>query len=621
MAYRLKKSRKVLFHTYHRFCRKRSSLTALAAGRIQEKILALESEVKAKNREKAAVLAQELEVLCQTHLKKTPFQKIRDFIFGLGGALIIAILVRQMWFELYEIPSGSMRPTFKEQDRLSVSKTDFGVNLPLTTEHLYFNPALVQRNSVVIFTVENMDFRDGDTVYFYIFPGKKQLIKRLIGKPGDTLYFYGGLIYGIDASGNDISHELQLPSLSHIDHIPFSHFRGKVSTTPSSMPGIYSPVVLYQMNEPIARLWAKGPTQAEGDLYPKILSQDPTMHYDNLWGIENFAMARLLTKEQVLLFTDQDPSELEKGVLYLELRHHPSLLNAKMGYDEWNRLRPMLGISTSIIPLNESHLKTLLGNLYTGRFVVKNGLARRYGVDDSRYNNTSFLPYFPGVPNGTYEFYAGKAYAVKWQGITFELPPTHPLYASDPERIQLLFNTGIEFDTRFSPQTKDQNLSPARYAYFRDGDLYVMGAPLFRKDDPTLQRFIEQEAKRKTFSSGQKLRGYEPFIDKGPPLLPDGRLNVDIIQRYGLKVPPKSYLALGDNHASSGDSREFGFVPEGNLRGGPSLIFWPPGSRFGRPNQPPYPLWNPGRVVIWIVAGVSIAGWYMWHRRRNQIKF
>ena len=92
---------------------------------------------------------------------------------------------------------------------------------------------LIQRNSIVVFSGEDMDIRDVDTHYFYIFPGKKQYVKRLIGKPGDTLYFYGGLIYGMDKEGKDISHELQLSRLNQIEHIPFIQFEGKITTSKS----------------------------------------------------------------------------------------------------------------------------------------------------------------------------------------------------------------------------------------------------------------------------------------------------------------------------------------------------------------------------------------------------
>lgn len=611
----LKKAKKTLLATYHRFCRKKKQLSPETKEQIKKDLISLQTAVMQKDPIKAVELTHIVHTSARTHLQKNFFESTRDLILGIAGALFIAILIRQMWFELYEIPTGSMRPTFKEQDRLSVSKTDFGINFPLRLGHFYFNPDLIKRNNIVIFTVENMDVRDGNTVYFYLFPGKKLLIKRLIGKPGDTLYFYGGKIYGIDEAGQDISPELQLTELDKIDHIPFISFEGtRVSTTPSIIPGIYSPVVLYQMNEPIVRLYATSPTQARGELLPKIQLRDPKLHYGDMWGIKNFAMARLLTKEQVRILTDQDPSTMEEGVLYLELKHHPSLTGAKIGTDEYNRVRPLLGLSTSIIPLQESQLKAVMDNLYTARFVVSNGFAYRYGINPERYGTQAFFPYLPTFPNGTYEYYYGKATQVKWQGLTTQLPSSSPLYRYDPSQIQLLFNVGMEFDNRYSPQSKDQYLVPSRYAYFRDGDLYLMGAPILKKDDPTLVNFIERETKRKASRAS-----YHPFLDKGPPLDADGKLNIEFIQRYGLKVPPKSYLCLGDNHAGSGDSRDFGFVPEENLRGGPVFIFWPFGSRFGAPNQPAYPFLNPGRIIIWSLALVGFGSWYLVHRRRNRL--
>jgi signal peptidase I len=609
--YYLKKAKKIFFSAYHRYAKKKHELSPEAQETLHQELLALQTAIVEKNGTKALDLSHTVEKHVRAQLKKSLFEKIRDFVFGIGGALCIAILIRTMWFELYEIPTGSMRPTFKEQDRLSVSKTDFGINIPLKLGHLYFNPHLLKRNNIVIFTVENMDFKDPDTVYFYLFPGKKLLVKRLIGKPGDTLYFYGGKIYGIDSNGNDISPELQIPELAKIDHIPFISFEGtRVSTTPSTIPGIYSPVILYQMNEPLARLYALSPLLARGELLPKILLQNPNIRYRDLWGMKNFAMARLLTKEQVRVLTDQDPSLYEDAPLYLELKHHPSLSNAKIGTDEYNRLRPEVGLSTSLIPLQETQLKTLMDNLYTARFVVHQGFAHRYGINPERYGTKAFFPHLPGIANGTYEFYYGKAYEVLWQGICKELPPTHLFYRYDVARLQLLFNLGMEFDNRYSPQAKDQYLTPARYAYFRDGDLFVMGAPLLKKEDPKLSEFILREERRRKISSN-----YFPFLDQGPPP------NTSFIQQFGLKVPPKSYLVLGDNHAGSGDSRDFGFVPEENLRGGPQFIFWPPGSRFGRPNQPGYDLFNPGRIIIWAVAAIGFGTWYYFHRKRHTFPF
>jgi signal peptidase I len=42
------------------------------------------------------------------------------------------------------------------------------------------------------------------------------------------------------------------------------------------------------------------------------------------------------------------------------------------------------------------------------------------------------------------------------------------------------------------------------------------------------------------------------------------------------KIPPDHYFFMGDNRASSCDSREWGTVPRGNLIGKVFAIYWPP---------------------------------------------
>ena len=618
--YSLKKSKHILRHTYHLLRKKQKSLASEPRALIQEALLALQKEIMRGNREKASQLAQQVENLSAVHLRKSAFDHIRELIFALVFALAIAVLVRQMWFEFYEIPSGSMRPTFKEEDRLVVSKTDFGINIPLTPAEFYFDPDLVQRSGIVIFTGENMDIRDVDTMYFYLFPGKKQYIKRMIGKPGDILYFYGGLIYGVDANGQDISAQLQLDQLAKIDHIPFINFDRKLVIPPNPTGGIYSPVYIYQMNEPVVKLSVNANQQVQGQMaVPAQIhaaGAPPVADYADLWGFKNYGMVRLLTRDQMRNFTDVNPAAMEDGMLYLEIRHHPSLSSVKLIRDEMGRLRPSIGLSTSFIPLQEDQVRAIFQNMYTARFIVKNGVAFRYGLDPKIATSSIFLPHLPNVPDGCYEFYHGKAYAVKWQGITIELPPDHPLYHFDAALVQLLFNLGIEWDTRFSPYVKNQRLMPARYTYFRDGDLYLLGSPVLKKGDPTLDNFLRRENQRKANTNSQA--PYQPFEDAGAPLK-NGILDVDFIRQNGIQVPLKSYLVLGDNHAMSADSREFGFVPEANLRGGPDFIFWPPGQRWGIPNQPSYPFMNLPRAVVWLLAAICIGGATAYWRKRNRL--
>lgn len=618
--YSLRKSKHILRHAYHLFQKKKKNLFSETRGIIQEALHALQEEIMRENKEKASELARQVESLSSIHLKKSSFEHIKELIFALAFALIIAVLVRQMWFEFYEIPSGSMRPTFKEEDRLVVSKSDFGINIPLRPAEFYFDPSLVTRNGIVIFTGENMDIRDVDTMYFYLFPGKKQYIKRMIGKPGDTLYFYGGQIYGVDENGHDISSELQLEQLSSIDHIPFIDFDRKLVVPQTPTNGIYSPVYIYQMNEPVVKLAVNANNQPQGQMVVPsqvhVAGAAPVADYGDLWGFKNYGLVRLLTRDQVKNFTDANLTAMEDGMLYLEIRHHPTLSSVKLIRDEMGRLRPTIGLSSSFIPLQEEQVRAIFQNMYTARFFVKNGMAYRYGMDPKIATSSMFLPHLTNVPDGCYEFYHGKAYAVKWQGITVELPSNHPLSRFDAAKVQLLFNLGIEWDTRFSPQLKNQRLMPARYTYFRNGDLYLLGAPILKKGHPVLEDFLGKEYQRKESSSSQT--PYQPFEDLGPPLK-NGILDVDLIRQNGILIPQESYLVLGDNHAMSADSREFGFVPQANLRGGPDFIFWPPGPRWGNPNQPAYPFMNLPRTIVWIIAAISIGGATIHWRKRNRL--
>lgn len=605
--YRMKKAETFLRQTWKSFQKNQHKFPEDVKQKFHFTLKELQQALIQKDRERSKALTRELEALTKLHLKKSYVTSTKDFTVALLFALCIAIVIRQSSFELYEIPSGSMRPTYKEKDRLVVSKTQFGLNIPLTTSHLLFNPASLKRMGVITFTGENMDIPNVKTKYFYIFPGYKQYIKRLIGLPGDTLYFYGGKIYGIDKNGKDISSDLQKAHLSNIEHIPFIHLEGKVTTSTLTPVGgdLFSSVTIKQMNVPLAKLYASINKDVHYDL--SIPAPAPNFDIHNLFGMGNFASARIVSKEFV------QKASLPASDYYLELTHHASVTKAKVARDPYYRVRPMLHTEKSYIPLSEDHLRAIWNHIYTGRFVVDNGHIRRYGVSATDAKKSPYTPKIKGVriPDGTYEFYQGVLYEVKAEGITVETAKDHPLATFNVAKTLILYNTGIECDTRFDPSARDVAIPSSRYAYFRDGELYLMNAPIFKKDDPALQKFLTSELEKQSASSR-----YTPFIDYGAPLKQDGTLNVELIKTYGIKVPEKHYLALGDNHAMSADSRDFGFVPEDNIRGVPAFMFWAPGDRYGFPNHGIYPFFTLPRVISWTLLLTAFA-FYKYRSRKS----
>lgn len=618
--YSLRKSRKVMEWSYGWYKKQAVRLSERHLREFENLLEQGDAAYLSGDKAKASDAAQQLEEFTNAHFKKTALQYALELATALFFALVIATLVRQMWFELYEIPTGSMRPTFKEQDHLTVSKTQFGINFPLRTSHLLFEPDQVKRTGIVIWSGDGVSLTDTDSTYFGIFPYKKRYIKRLMGKPGDLLYFYGGKIYGIDEQGNLINELLDSPWLEKLEYIPFLSFQGEVNSPSRGL------IQFEQMHQAIGRLRLDNKGNWVGEVYnqKEWVPDDPTMEqkphntiqtFTDFWGLRNFAMARLLTKDQLKQYSDIDTSGLKDGVLYLELAHHPSLTYPKPYMVRQNSnislsLKPL----TTIIPLEERHLKAIMDNLYTARFDVNDGIARRYQLGDGSFSSAN--PTFPGIPDGRYEFYYGKGVSVGWAGITSPLPTDHPLYSLNPANVQNLFNFGIDFYKLYEPTPTNPYIFPHRYAYFRDGDLYLMGAPILKKDDPILKDFVERELKREKQSTPTK--PYTAFQDYGPPLK-DGKIDKAFLKAFGLEIPPKNYLVLGDNHAMSADSRIFGFLPQANLQGVPDLIIWPPSSRLGRPPQAHYPLFTLPRIIIWGIASLIGLIWYFYHRRAKQL--
>lgn len=618
-TYSLRKSRHILRTAYKWYQKKGSQLPSDQLNQFESQLRQLDNAILKENKEEASYLAHEVEAFCDVHFKKSIPTYLLEMVVAIIIALAVATVIRQTWFELYEIPTGSMRPTFKEQDHLSVTKTVFGINVPLATQHFYFDPNLVQRTSVVIWSGDDVPHLDSNSTFLGIFPYTKRYIKRCLGKPGDTLYFYGGKIYGFDRNGNDLVELRDNHWMTRIENIPFTNFEGRRTYVEDRRLNFVPEAVFHHFNQAIGRMRFKN-QEIKGEVFnghawiednPEAQRKphDKIETYSDFWGIRNFAIARLLDRDQLETLTSYRAKDMEEGILYLELRHTPSLsyptplLSDRFGV-------AIKGYST-IIPLQEKHLKALMDNMYTCRFVVKNGRATSYRLGGEKIYVTS--PAFPKIPDGTYEFYYGKAVKVGWGGITSDLPADNPLYSTNPKNIQKLYNVGIDMNTQVEPLNRNQPFFPNRYVYFREGALYTMGGVLMERDDPILKSFNEREKKKEQVATTRA--PYVAFKDYGSPLDSDGKLDKKFLSTFGYKVPEKHYLMLGDNHAMSQDSRYFGPVPQANLQGAPSLIIWPPGERWGVPNQKPYPLITTPRLIVWSIAAAIALIWFLIHRR------
>ncbi len=99
----------------------------------------------------------------------------------LVAAPIIAVILTLFVFQSYEVDGPSMQNTLYNQDRLIVYK------LPRTVMRVTHHPFIPKRGEIVIFNKSDLGSEPGQS-------GSKQLIKRVIGLPGERVVVKDGKV-------------------------------------------------------------------------------------------------------------------------------------------------------------------------------------------------------------------------------------------------------------------------------------------------------------------------------------------------------------------------------------------------------------------------------------------
>jgi signal peptidase I len=122
--------------------------------------------------------------------QKKPKSVIRDWVESIVIAFILAMFIRTFVVQAFKIPTGSMRPTLLEGDRILVNKFIYGAKIPLINFRL---PAFKQpkRGDVIVFIYPEDTTRD--------------FIKRLIAIGPEKAQIKNGKIY---IGGNILVHPI-----------------------------------------------------------------------------------------------------------------------------------------------------------------------------------------------------------------------------------------------------------------------------------------------------------------------------------------------------------------------------------------------------------------------------
>ena len=99
-------------------------------------------------------------------------EEMGEFVRTALWAIALALVIRSVFLEPFNIPSGSMKPTLLVGDHILVNKFLYGIKLPFT-DKILISLGEPERGDVVVFKFP-LDTR-------------KDYIKRVIGLPGDRV--------------------------------------------------------------------------------------------------------------------------------------------------------------------------------------------------------------------------------------------------------------------------------------------------------------------------------------------------------------------------------------------------------------------------------------------------
>lgn len=110
----------------------------------------------------------------------------------LVAALVITLVMKALVAQAFYIPSASMEPQLREGDRVIVSRLSYGLHHPHRGDIAVFpSPAVPAEDDGIVTrlfhdVLESVALRD---------PGDRELIKRIIGLPGETIEGRDGHVF------------------------------------------------------------------------------------------------------------------------------------------------------------------------------------------------------------------------------------------------------------------------------------------------------------------------------------------------------------------------------------------------------------------------------------------
>jgi signal peptidase I len=176
------------------FKRHRAKLTENALQQVEAALEGVEGALAKPEGMPALRARLKLDETLDHHLSFARKGAVREYTESIGGAILVALLLRAFVFEPFHIPSGSMIPTLLVGDFIFVNKMSYGLRIPFT------DPARVHK------LMEAPPKRGDVVVFINPLHTDSDYVKRVVGLPGDTIDVRDEVLYvnGVEQKRSDV---------------------------------------------------------------------------------------------------------------------------------------------------------------------------------------------------------------------------------------------------------------------------------------------------------------------------------------------------------------------------------------------------------------------------------
>ena len=163
--------------------RNRPKISEPAAAEVEKAIASVDEALTRKEGMPSLQARHLLDAALDKHLAFARKGAVREYTESIGGAILVALLLRAFVFEPFHIPSGSMIPTLLVGDFIFVNKMSYGLRIPFS------DPARVHK-------LWERPPKRGDVVVF-INPHRpdQDYVKRVVGLPGDHIEIRDNVLF------------------------------------------------------------------------------------------------------------------------------------------------------------------------------------------------------------------------------------------------------------------------------------------------------------------------------------------------------------------------------------------------------------------------------------------